>query len=65
MCDVVLKFTVSGSVSHLSVLSREQMKKKMLHLLPVVVAPHLQPEGKQTPPPMRKIKILFASFGIC
>ena len=60
MCDTVLKFTVSESVSHLSILSREQMKKKVLCLLPITVAPDAHPEGKQTPPLTWNI---VASFG--
>lgn len=47
MCDAVLKFTLSQSVSHLSVSSREQMKKKVLCLLPITVALHAHPEGKK------------------
>lgn len=61
MCDAVLKFTVSQSASHLSILSREQMKKKGLCLLPVTVAPDARPEGKQTPPPTWNV---VAAFGI-
>lgn len=50
MCDAVLKFMVSQSVSHLSILSREQMKNKVLCLLPITMAPDAHPERKQTPP---------------
>lgn len=47
MCDAVLKFTVSQNISHLSVLSREQMKKEVRCLLPITVAPDAtQKEGK-------------------
>lgn len=62
MCDAVLKFTVSQSASLLSILRREQMKKKVLRLLPITVAPDVHPEGKQTPPPTWNI---VADFGIC
>lgn len=62
MCDAVLKFIVSQSVSRLSILSREQMKKKVLYLLPVTVAPDAHPEGKQTPPLTWNF---VAAFGIC
>lgn len=61
MCDAVLKFTVSQSVSHLSILSREQMKKKVLCLLPTAVAPDAHLEGKQTPPPTWNV---VTAFGI-
>lgn len=37
------------------------MKKKVLRLLPITVAPDAHPEGKQTPPPTRNI---VAAFGI-
>lgn len=38
------------------------MKKKVLCLLPVTVAPDAHPEGKQMPPPTWNI---VAAFGIC
>lgn len=50
MCDAVLKFTIYKNVSHLSVWSREQMKKKLKCLLPITVAPDAHPEGRQTLP---------------
>lgn len=46
MCDAVLKFTISENVSQLSVLSREQMKKEVVCLLPITVAPDAHPERK-------------------
>lgn len=45
MCDAVLRFSLSQSVTHLSILSKEQMKKKVLRLLPITVALHAHPEG--------------------
>lgn len=38
------------------------MKKKVLRLLPITVAPDVHPEGKQTPPPAWNT---VAAFGIC
>lgn len=62
MCDAVLKFTVSQNVSHLSVLSREQMKKEVVCLLPITVAPDAHSEGRKTPPLILDIP---TAFGIC
>lgn len=64
MCEAVLKFTLSHSVSHLPILSREQMKKKVLHLLPIIVASDAQPEGKQTPPPTWNIVTAFGQSAV-
>lgn len=50
MCDAVLKFTVSQNVSHLSVLSSKEIKKEVICVLPITVAPDAHPQGRQTPP---------------